>query len=565
MLVSLLGLLLVWTKTVSAATSFETSYEECHEVIVGAGWAGVYSLYRRVRNDPSNAAHLCLFEQSWRIGGRTYSAKINHTTEFVQDVGAYRFSPDMHLPGDLIQNDLQLDTECYQASCPSAKEDFPEPFLFNYSAPLRRIVDPQTRLPSGYVTPLLKMIQIAKDLGARVFLQTGLSKFSLLTDKKSISLEFYNSQHDATFTIQSPKLVVLNLPRNKLFQVDGVEESLSSNNNADVVNTLKCIQFDTPADMFDPVMANELLHQTTTLGKAYLYFDDAWWYTLLNETVGAWPPTNDFAATPTKEGVSFNVRWHDGPVVCAKDYNRCHGLLEVYYSLSNETFFSSLSPSPEEPMESVWKTDGPESVQLLEQVHAGLVDLLKPLLQEKHVDPSQLTPPLGLVVGIWRRPSEAYPLGIGYTAPTKVYYDPAQHSLAQVCGVPELTEDSYRDTVLQPWGTGLPIFLVNNDWVCENVRYLHGDWAEESLLQAERAMYLLGMEKPTWLNSSYYNKQIMEEASRDYHLLGLPVPAFNQRNWIWWGHVVKIILLFFVLFKVVVPWIQKITAYNSLS
>ena len=54
-------------------------------------------------------------------GGRTYSVPVNHMDEdsntitpFVLDVGAYRFSPDMHLPGDLIMKELQLPTECYQ-------------------------------------------------------------------------------------------------------------------------------------------------------------------------------------------------------------------------------------------------------------------------------------------------------------------------------------------------------------------------------------------------------------------------------------------------------------------
>ena len=42
------------------------------------------------------------------------------------DVGAYRFSPDMHLPGDLILKKLQLHTRCYEPGCPSAKLDMPK-------------------------------------------------------------------------------------------------------------------------------------------------------------------------------------------------------------------------------------------------------------------------------------------------------------------------------------------------------------------------------------------------------------------------------------------------------
>ena len=84
-------------------------FDGCTEIFVGGGWAGVYSFYRRVMMDSSDgvgdASNKCLFEASWRIGGRTYSVPINRTdgstavageddtVHFVQDVGAYRFSP----------------------------------------------------------------------------------------------------------------------------------------------------------------------------------------------------------------------------------------------------------------------------------------------------------------------------------------------------------------------------------------------------------------------------------------------------------------------------------------
>ena len=86
----------------------------CDDVIVGGGWAGVYFAYRRaMAASDGNASSVCLFERSSRIGGRTYSVPVNGT-EFTLDVGAYRFSPDMHLPGDLILGELELPTECYE-------------------------------------------------------------------------------------------------------------------------------------------------------------------------------------------------------------------------------------------------------------------------------------------------------------------------------------------------------------------------------------------------------------------------------------------------------------------
>ena len=54
----------------------------------------------------------------------------------------FRFSPDMHLPGDIIIKLLNLETECYEPHCPPAHEEFPKPFMFNYTAPLSRVVDP---------------------------------------------------------------------------------------------------------------------------------------------------------------------------------------------------------------------------------------------------------------------------------------------------------------------------------------------------------------------------------------------------------------------------------------
>jgi hypothetical protein len=45
-----------------------------------------------------------------------------------------------------------------------------------------------------------------------------------------------------------------------------------------------------------------------------------------------------------------------------------------------------------------------------------------------------------------------------------------------------------------------------------NVQYYWGDWAEESLMQAERAMHLLGMAPPEWLqNKDYYHEHVIKQ------------------------------------------------------
>jgi hypothetical protein len=509
----------------SVRESKDHRFDECSEVFVGGGWAGIYSLYRRATSYPDRASAMCLMEASWRIGGRTYSVPINHTTiPFVQDVGAYRFSPDMHLVGDLILHELELPTECYQTDCPSAKEDFPEPFMFNYSAPLRRIVNPTTGLPSGYATALHAMIDKVESLGARVFVQTKLVQFNLTEGNGNVQLVFEDTVSGQVAPLPSGSVdtddgisaLFLNLPRNKLLEVRGVAESLSPT----TLKTIQCIVFDAPADLFGDETAAEfhdISHYTTNLGKAYLYYPNAWWRTQLHQAVGKWPPDVGFAAVITPGGVRFNVRWHDGPVSCAMDgdgVESCQGLLETYYSVSNETFYSSLPTSPDEPLGSIWDTDGPEAQATLLQAHDALVDLLDPLIQQMNLTDSKsvLTPPSGLIVGVWHRPTKQYPYGQGYTAPTKVYYYPTESGTPdQACGVEGLTDDTYRDMVLQPWREANPnIFLMNNDYSCLDVRYLWGDWAEETLLQAERAVTVLGTPKAPWLDGDYYQVNIVQ-------------------------------------------------------
>lgn len=99
-----------------------------------------------------------------------------------------------------------------------------------------------------------------------------------------------------------------------------------------------------------------------------------------------------------------------------------------------------------------------------------------------------------------------------------MYYSPEiSGSLGAACEVPGLTEIEYRDAVLQPF-SNKNTFLVNNDWVALDVKYMFGDWAEESLLQAERALRLAGTPKAEWIDTEYYDKnvaakvkQVMEE------------------------------------------------------
>ena len=81
----------------------------------------------------------------------------------------------------------------------------------------------------------------------------------------------------------SSELTLLNLPRNRLLELPSVGPSLPQ----EMLDTLKCIKFDLPPDVY-PLNKTEIVG-TTALTKAYLYFKDAWWRTKLQKTSGTTP------------------------------------------------------------------------------------------------------------------------------------------------------------------------------------------------------------------------------------------------------------------------------------
>jgi len=468
-------------------------------------------------NSP-DASGMCVFEASSRVGGRTYSVPPSVLgNEFTLDVGAYRFSPDMHLPGDLILHDLKLPTACYEPGCPSAKDDFVPPFIFNYTAPLRRIVDATTGLPSGYVTALHTMVDKMKALGVRVYLSTPLLDITPAASPGGMQL-----LHFAAGTVTATGAVLLNLPRNKLLLLPSVAKTVSPRTLA----MLQCAQFDSPPDLF----GNRSMMSSTGLTKAYYYYDDAWWWTKINTTVGEYP-ANAFHPVETSSDIFIGVHWNDGPVVCtdaltgrsvkptrawlasqgAAAAKSCHGYLEAYYAATNETFFYGVTGAPNEPFGMVQGTE-PSSAAVLEKAHAALLEAIAPVLAKKGVAPTSLPLPSALVVGAWSHPT-VIANDTGYTAPTKVYWDAGMSgSPAGACGVDGLDDDEYRTTVLQPFGRDTNVFLANNDWLSMNVRYFEGDWAQETLVQSERALFRLGLSMPLWLNQTYYDEKIVKLA-----------------------------------------------------
>lgn len=461
----------------------------CDVASIGGGWSGVYFAYRYFLDGNVRPKYICLFEASQRIGGRTYSKEFDVNGEkIVLDLGAYRFSPDMHLPGDVILNQLKLPTACYEPDCEPANKDFPPPFQFNYTAPLRRIIDPVTRLPAGYATALHKMVKIMADAGVHVQLGAELVDIQK-AESGGANLLFKDGS-----TVQAGT-VLLNLPRTPLLSLPTVESSVGKR----TLDMMKCIKFDHPANFFTNMSFGD------ALTKAYAYYDDAWWVNSesLNLTEGQWP-SNAFQAINTSLGILVGIHFNDGPVICDSPGKGCRGFLEVYYSVDKESFYAALKSGPGEPFGDLNASRSSDDQEKLLQVHQAVMEATGPLFTGKKIMQPH-APPSYLAVGVWSRE------GQGYTAPTKVYYSKSTgDSMENACGVAGLTEKEYRDTILTPFKEVMPrVHVANNDWIAQEVEKMQGDWAEESLLQAERALHVLNVPKPDWLDTSYYNEKVV--------------------------------------------------------
>ncbi|CAK9030015.1 Hypothetical protein SCF082_LOCUS19047 [Durusdinium trenchii] len=463
--------------------------EFCEVSAVGAGWAGVYFAFRQALTGKK----VCIFEGTDRIGGRTYSHRMDIGDEtFTLDVGAYRFSPDMHLPGDVIKL-LGFKTACYEPNCPPASQEFPEPFHFNYTAPLRRIVDAEG-MPAGYVTAIRGMLDQILASGGQLFMEAN------LTDVQALHSQEVRLVFDTRAVLT--KSVLLNLPRAPFLSLQSLRSDLPER----TVQMANCVKFDVPTKFFPP--GSFTLGKSLT--KAYAYYADAWWHNHLNQTVGQWPE-NAFEPVNTSEGIPIGIHWNDGPVRCNAPLQGCRGFLEVFYSTTNEDFFEDLRPSDLQPL-GILKGKAAEAK--LQRLHAAVMEATKPLFQKKSVaQPKE--PPSMLVVGVWDR------TGHGFTAPTKVYYSKDETTpggpdpLEKACGVPGLTDKEYRDSLLFPHPDHKQIMLANNDWVAQPVEKMFGDWAEESLLQAERALHGSGLGRPAWLDEDYYNRKVLGIAEGD--------------------------------------------------
>jgi hypothetical protein len=421
---------------------------------------------------------------------------------FTLDLGAYRFTPDMHLPGDIILKELALPTACYEPSCEPADKEFPPPFYFNYSAPLRRIVDGEG-MPAGYVEAVDGMVKRIEQLGGKVFLNMALVDFQPgkgATGNEKHLLQFATSGTQAQENVSASQ-VLLNLPRSALLALPSLRRATPTR----IQKMQECVKFDVPPDMFpdgNPIQLG------TSLTKAYAFYEDAWWHTKLNKTHDQWP-NNAFQPMNTSQGIPIGIHWNDGPVRCDAPGKGCRGFLQTYYSTTKETFYEGLRPDPLHPLGVLNASAGESAQAKLSELHDAIMEATRPLWESAGL-PQPTAAPVLLAVGVWGRGGGAR----GYTAPTKVYYSTSASlpggpdPLERACGVPGLTEEEYRKSVLTPLSTP-SVLVANNDWVAQRTEELFGDWAEESLLQTERGLRLQGMPAPDWLDKVYYQKKVV--------------------------------------------------------
>mmetsp|Transcript_127194 Transcript_127194/g.283575 ORF Transcript_127194/g.283575 Transcript_127194/m.283575 type:complete len:544 (+) Transcript_127194:62-1693(+) len=491
----------------AALSATESGIQGCTVGIIGAGWSGVYWAWRLgIDAAVVPAREICIFEAYGRVGGRTYSVseRSGPDGEVVAtiDVGAYRFAGDMHLPGDLITHALRIPSVCYEPSCHD-KESLP---YWPYKLPLRKVVD-EAGHNAGYATPVRRMLEQLEAAGGRLFRGHRLSALDVLPSydvrrsgsalplsNRAVALNFSNA---LTAIV---RIAMLNLPRPALLGVAGLTDLIKPRTQ----QMLRCDSAEIP------VMPPPLLHSSGAAknareggAKAYAYYEDAWWVSKLNLTEGHY---RDETADPP-----LAIRYHDGPVECALGVDagsndiwgppalgaRCRGALQVVYDFNHVGWWLDKQGRPEEPFTLL------RDPALLSEVHRRLMEAHADILAAAGVAPKSVPQPEWIALGTWRTGTDVLQPG-----PLKVVFRGGDAGLARACAIPHLTFAEYQESVLAP--VPPEIWLANNDFHAQPTEVWEGDWAQDSLLLAERVLLRLHVPAPVWLNSTYYQMRIVE-------------------------------------------------------
>eukprot|EP00956_Cyclotella_meneghiniana_P010958 scaffold15315_cov36-Cyclotella_meneghiniana.AAC.4 len=335
--------------------------QKCKVSIAGAGPGGIYTAMRLVESKTFNADDICIFELSGSPGGRVKS--LDHVVpnkDFVVDAGAYRYVPSndngvgennwypganydpstmppplwyiTRITSYLIQEKFKLPTLCYSV----------EEFCL-----ARKIVDASGR-NAGFFTLVKAMLNEITSAGVHVYYshkltsisQTEADGYKELTFETKSDVEKVETMHLFLNTGLSP---MLNIVRSSSFPMSFMSDAFYSN-----VVALKS-QFGR---------------------KLYLFYDDAWWITLLNKADGTFSQAGGFDTVPL-EG-----RYHDGDVACDSTTGACSGfLLALYNSDDNDegsSFLRRFQGDISNPVTTLTNST-PEGGLLLQKAHEALM------------------------------------------------------------------------------------------------------------------------------------------------------------------------------------------------
>lgn len=298
----------------AARAEFSVAPISCDVAVVGAGVGGAYSAWRLIVAGAVSGDRVCLFERSARVGGRAYSLHgVGPGKDFTLDVGAYRWcgkvrpprkcdEASMPMVNGVIVDALKLPTRSYELGTDMLE-------IADHSGP--------GAVNAGYSVKADRMVNISMGKGMR-----WLPNHELLSISPVASGGF--ALHFANGVVFSATKVILNLPLLPLMSVVRASPALLALSNASA----------------GPVLPRVLtVPHTYHHIKLYVYYDQAWWYTL-NRTAGTFPGFHGDKGYPgnifwqTDQQLPLYGRYHDGPVRCKNEAARtgCRGYLEAIYT-----------------------------------------------------------------------------------------------------------------------------------------------------------------------------------------------------------------------------------------
>lgn len=448
----------------------------CENSVVGGGWAGVYAAWRLVvDSNMVPGPSLCIFEATARPGGRTHTAK--NDRGLMVDVGAMRFSEDMHLPADLIKGPLGIQPACFAPSCP------PDPSRGNRT--LLKLVDSHEQ-NVGFAAPIVKMLEQLSRAGAQIFYNARLSSIQSVDARvcaaQCLTLGFEGSPGGSVRT----SAVILNMPRNALLNLTrtSVLFTQAPGGSSEAQDRIGC------AD-------NSPMGRKEYAVKAYLSYPDAWWFTKLNLTEGRRVNSSTNFSQPLVQ-----VRYHCATTVqctgsLAGSAQACYGSLEVVDDFELESVGLSWYLQYQEDSSDSFGRFGassPATVALHNKVMAMHANDLLAI----GVNPKDVAPPTELLVGFWRADAVLQPCPHLF----QVGSDPNLYPCLKV-----EAPASFLAKLRKPV-QNLSIFIANNDfWYAPG--FHDGDWAQSSLVAVERVLHeYFQVPVPSWLNSQYYANEV---------------------------------------------------------